>query len=47
MFIMARMATTILDEINQLFIALCMISLAEKAHPELQKYSRSWTTLLV
>ena len=39
MFIMARMVScTVFDEMNQLFISLCMISLSKNLYPEIQKY---------
>ena len=39
MFIMARMvSSTNLNEIHQLFLALCMTCLSKKYHPELEKY---------
>ena len=39
MFIMARMVScTVFDEMNQLFISLCMTSLSKNLYPEIQKY---------
>ena len=39
MFIMARMVScTVFDEMNQLFISLCMINLSKNLYPEIQKY---------
>ena len=39
MFIMARMVScTVFDEMNELFISLCMISLSKNLYPEIPKY---------